>query len=231
MKPNGKKIIVNPKKLIHLGCGPLVERTSWIDCDGSWNARINTLPAWMQRIIRGSLKGINSKMYNWPAHVRYVDLLKPLPFANNSVDAVYASHVWEHLYRKDAERATRQILRILKPGGILRLAVPNLEHYCRVYLSELGSAEAATRLNENLLLRPTFRPTGLKAFYAVFADFHSHKFMYDPPNLCALLEATGFIEVSKMECLESRISEIAEVERSGRVSPTAGFAVEGVKLS
>jgi len=226
---NTKQSKIENSLLINLGCGPLAKPTSWIDCDGSWNARINTLPLCLQRIIRIALQGINSKMHHWPAHVRYVNLLKPLPFASHSADAVYASHVWEHLYRQDAEKVTHEVFRVMKPRGVLRLAVPNLEYYCRVYLSELGSAEAATHLNERLLLRHAWRPAGLKGLYAAFADFHSHKFMYDPPNLCALLEASGFVEVARREVFESRIPEIGEVERADRVSPTAGFAVEGVK--
>jgi len=215
--------------VVNLGCGPLAKRTSWVDCDGSWNARLNALPVWVQQVIRSALRGINSKMHQWPAHVRYINLLKPLPFASDSVDAVYASHVWEHLYRQDAEKVTREVLRVLKPGGVLRLAVPNLEYYCRAYLSDVGSAEAAGNLNEKLLLRLAARPAGIKSLYAAFADFHSHKFMYDAPSLCALLKGAGFEPVERKEAFDSRIPEIVEVESEERVSPTAGIAVEGVK--
>jgi len=167
-------------------------------------------------------------MYVWPPHVRYISLLKPLPFSDNSVDAVYASHVWEHLYYKDAERVTKEVIRVLKPKGILRLCVPNLEYCCRRYLAEVGSDQAAFRLNEGLLLRELDKPSGLKAFYAAVGDFHSHKFMFDEASICSLLRESGFVNVGRKKPLESQIPELPEVENVDRVLP-AGLAVEGTK--
>jgi predicted SAM-dependent methyltransferase len=56
-------------------------------------------------------------------------------FAEGSVDEVYASHVYEHLgYQQELPRALAEIHRILKPGGILRIAVPDLEILCRLFI-------------------------------------------------------------------------------------------------
>lgn len=186
------------------------------------------MPPWIQGVVRWAFGAVNNRMYVWPQHVRYVNLLKPLPFADNSVDAVYASHVWEHLYYRDSKRVTKELVRILKPGGILRLCVPNVEYCCRQYLAELGSDQAAVRLNEGLLFREMSRPTGLKALYAAMGDFHSHKFMFDEASLCALLREASFSDVERKEALDSRIPEISEVESIDRVHP-AGLAVEAVK--
>ena len=68
------------------------------------------------------------------------DLSKPFPFPDGSFDAVYHSNVLEHIRREHAHAFMRECERILKPGGILRVAVPDLERICRLYLENLQSA-------------------------------------------------------------------------------------------
>lgn len=56
-------------------------------------------------------------------------------FAPNSLDGVLAEHVWEHLTWDEAMAATRNIARYLRPGGILRIAVPDGLHTCERYIA------------------------------------------------------------------------------------------------
>jgi predicted SAM-dependent methyltransferase len=214
--------------LHHYGCGPLATKTSWTDFDGSWNLKFAKMPHVIRSIIL-RLLGHRAAQYSWPAHVRYLNLTKKLGFLDDSVDAVYASHVWEHLYFEEALKLTEECYRILKPGGLLRLAVPNLKYHVETYLNS-ASEDAALVLNEQLLYRPKSRPAStLMRLYIAMADFHSHKFMYDAPYLMKIMKEAGFTEVTEMECKMSRIEEIAEIESPRRVSDTAGFAVEGIK--
>jgi predicted SAM-dependent methyltransferase len=46
-------------------------------------------------------------------------------FADRSVDAILAEHVWEHLTPEDASKAARTCYRFLRPSGRLRIAVPD----------------------------------------------------------------------------------------------------------
>ena len=71
----------------------------------------------------------------------YVDIsAKSLHFPNSSFDAVNAYHVFEHLTPREGEHFALEILRVLKPGGIFRISVPDLEQSCRKYLHHLAKA-------------------------------------------------------------------------------------------
>jgi SAM-dependent methyltransferase len=72
--------------------------------------------------------------------VRAFDLRKPLPFGDASFDLVYHSHLLEHLRKDDAPRFVRECYRLLRPGGILRVAIPDLESIARAYLAALENA-------------------------------------------------------------------------------------------
>jgi len=68
-------------------------------------------------------------------HVDYVTPADKLDmFADQSVDLVYSCHMLEHLRRNEVEVVLREWHRVLKQGGILRLAVPDFEKLAEVYL-------------------------------------------------------------------------------------------------
>ncbi len=64
------------------------------------------------------------------------DLLTGLPFDDNHFDVVYHSHVLEHLSSEDGAAMIRECFRVLKPGGIMRVVVPDLEQIARLYLQQ-----------------------------------------------------------------------------------------------
>lgn len=68
------------------------------------------------------------------------DLVSGIPFEAESADVVYHAAVFEHIRRKDAAKFLREIYRVLKPSGIIRIGVPDLEKICRTYLAKLEAA-------------------------------------------------------------------------------------------
>ena len=76
------------------------------------------------------------------------DILKPLPFADGVFDAVYSSHVLEHLQPKQGELFMAEQFRVLRKGGICRVAVPDLEKMVRDYLEQLELAAAKPDLEQ-----------------------------------------------------------------------------------
>jgi predicted SAM-dependent methyltransferase len=74
-------------------------------------------------------------------NTRYIDLsTRPLEFADETFDSVYAYHVFEHLTPVEGDRLAREVLRTLKRGGIFRVSVPDLESLCVQYLAKLDIA-------------------------------------------------------------------------------------------
>lgn len=74
--------------------------------------------------------------------VRRLDLGRPLPFGPGIYEVCYLSHVLEHLPRERVPVLLADILRCLRPGGVLRIVVPDLETIARLYLRELEAAAA-----------------------------------------------------------------------------------------
>ena len=70
------------------------------------------------------------------------DLRQPLPFTAESFTAVYAAHVLEHLWPVEAHRLLGEMHRVLRPGGTVRIVVPDLEGIARSYLASLEQAAA-----------------------------------------------------------------------------------------
>jgi predicted SAM-dependent methyltransferase len=66
--------------------------------------------------------------------VKKIDILKPLPFNNNSFDVVYNSHLLEHVPKNGALILLNECFRIVKPKGIIRIVVPDFELLVRKYL-------------------------------------------------------------------------------------------------
>jgi predicted SAM-dependent methyltransferase len=66
--------------------------------------------------------------------VKSFDLRRGLPEASGTIDVCYSSHVLEHLLTPEAQFLVQDCFRVLKPGGILRLVVPDLENIVREYL-------------------------------------------------------------------------------------------------
>src|SRR5438128_5111852 len=62
------------------------------------------------------------------------DIRRGLPFADESFDACYSSHVLEHIGPRDVQLLLREMYRVLRFGGVIRCVVPDLEGMAKMYL-------------------------------------------------------------------------------------------------
>lgn len=110
---SGTLMNVPDGSLLNIGCGTRFH-PDWVNLD---------------------LRPVHSSIERW-------DASRPLPFADNHISAVYHSHILEHLRKEDALPFVRECHRVLKPGGTLRVAIPDLEAIARIYLESLEEAWA-----------------------------------------------------------------------------------------
>lgn len=155
------------------------------------------------------------------------DLSKGIPAADNSLDIVYHSHFLEHLSYKDAWIFLGECYRVLKPGGIHRAVVPDLELWINAYS------------NGNKLLFDKYLEYGLRgdnhlygtkaAIFMGMLHNHGHKCGWDFEMLCDVLKKIGFGVVNRVMWQESSISEIAQIEPYDGLRCLESFCVECIK--
>jgi predicted SAM-dependent methyltransferase len=116
-------------------------------------------------------------------HVDIVGPVDQLPVRDASASLVYASHVLEHFGRYEYQAVLTEWFRVLAPGGVLRLAVPDFAACAALYY-ESGLADRLTGLVGLLV-------GGQRGAY----DFH--KMIFDEESLRLDLLGTGFAEVRR----------------------------------
>ncbi|HRG59143.1 MAG TPA: methyltransferase domain-containing protein [Bacteroidia bacterium] len=118
------------------------------------------------------------------------NLLSGVPFQDNSFDLVYHSHVLEHFSKSDGEKLIDECFRVLKPGGTLRIAIPDLEQIAKNYLKylEIGidkPNDELIRANYNWMLIEMYDQTvrnnsgGNMAAYIYQDKIVNEDFMYE----------------------------------------------------
>jgi predicted SAM-dependent methyltransferase len=200
---------------LNLGCGS-VRPASWINTDSSINANIQKIPIVGKRI---------SKIFNpieyQGTNVVYMNLNKPWKYDTNSVDIVYASHLFEHLTIKSSNLFLSEAYRTLKPGGIIRVVVPDLYQICKKYIDEYESTKAITDTTKYVMWAINMHREGqygniglLKRIVLEWQGYpHQHKFMYDKNSLQLKFEEFNFVDCTiQVYGVSQSISEIKEVE-------------------
>jgi predicted SAM-dependent methyltransferase len=150
-----------------------------------------------------------------PRHreVLQLDATERFPFPDHSLDYVHAEHLIEHISFQQGQRTLAECRRVLKPGGVVRLATPDLALLVAIYRGDAGpEGEHYLKWAYNAFLRkaPHVHPTfllnhNLRAW--------GHTFVYDAEVLRMALEDAGFVGIEQCELGESRHERLRGVER------------------
>jgi SAM-dependent methyltransferase len=76
------------------------------------------------------------------------NLLKGIPFPDCSYDVVYHSHLLEHLPKENSLKFVKECFRVLKPGGIIRIVVPDFENMVNEYIRVLNCLDNKSEIEE-----------------------------------------------------------------------------------
>lgn len=189
--------------LIHYGCG-LSAPPTWRNFDSSPTLRLQRLP-----LVGAHLRVPGHPTF--PPNVEYGDIVRGLPVAPGSARAVYCSHVLEHLALDEFRAALANTLAYLRPGGIFRLVVPDLEVAARAYVESTDPGAAIAFLRWTLLGHTT-RPRGAADMARSLFGAEHHLWMWDHKGMHAELVRAGFREVRRAEYGDSGEPAFGDVE-------------------
>ena len=201
---------------INVGCGQNPIK-GWRNFDNSLSVRLAMLPFLAELLAK--IRMLNTAQYDFIRFARshlieYGDVAKGLPLLNGCADVLYSSHMLEHLDRSEAAVFLKEARRVLRSGGIIRLAVPDIRKQIQQYM-ESGDADsfiAATRLCQE---RPR---TGSQRLRVLLVGPRNHQWMYDGVSLCRLLSMHGFIDPTIMQLDETNIQNPGPLDLRERLS-------------
>jgi len=191
---------------VQYGCGQSAPVT-WRNFDASPTLRFERIP------IIGRLYTKNESRF--PENVEYGDIVLGLPVNSESCEAVYCSHVLEHLALQDFRMALRNTLRLLRPGGTFRLVVPDLEFLANQYLNNSSSRAAHEFMTETYLGHEK-RMRGLKGLAFSWLGNSQHLWMWDFKAMEMELVDVGFANVRIANFGDSKVERFADVENKAR---------------
>lgn len=125
-----------------------------------------------------------------------------IPFDDTSVDAIFHEHLFEHITLEQGATLMDECFRVLKPGGILQIGVPDAGELIRSYLGDGTYLEA---------LHPN-RPSRLIGVQELFY-WHRHTAMYDDETLALQVRAGGFPTPQPRKFADSDLDLAPDTER------------------
>lgn len=185
----------------------------WENLDKSWNVHLARAPGLRRALARARILTEEQARAVLPRGTIRADIRRGLAYPDASVEFVYASHLIEHMSRWQGLRLLQECKRVLTPGGVIRLATPDLALAVAEYTS--GQAPyGATPADSFMQQLETYRDVeGSVAQRAIRKFvFAPHQWLYDAQSLTLLLTEAGFDEPQARDYREGRLPDLEQLE-------------------
>lgn len=150
--------------------------------------------------------------------VIYLNAKKPFPFEDGTFDYVFSEHLIEHLTYNEGLSMLRESYRVLKPGGRIRIATPDLETLIGLYTPEKSDLQQryVHWIMDKFL-------SGIGVYSEVFVINNAfrnwgHQFIYDRATLQSAMEEVGFIDITRYASGESDDEGLRGIESHGEAA-------------
>lgn len=159
---------------------------------------------------------LNTDFEPCTAEVAFLDATKKFPLPSECLDFVFSEHLIEHVSHESALLMLAECFRTLRPGGVIRLATPNLQNFLRLFEANplpdrVHYVQWAIKRNR----LPQYPAAACFVLNNMFRNW-GHQFLYDPVTLESTLRRAGFAEVKTCSVGESPHPELHNIESHGR---------------
>jgi predicted SAM-dependent methyltransferase len=133
------------------------------------------------------------------------DLRLPLPFPDSCADYIHNEHFIEHLTIPEGLVFMRECFRVLKPGGVLRTATPDLRYVAFRYFFNWKNQDWIHKYGYEWLQTPA------EMMNLVFREWE-HKFIYDAEEMSRRLREAGFARIKREKLNASKHAQLRNRE-------------------
>lgn len=195
---------------LNLGCG-LQAPDGWVNIDRSPSLVLDRMQV-VKKALRTARVLQPEHMVAWPRNIRMVNVLKPFPYQDGQVEAIYSSHMLEHLYYEQAISVLRECHRVIQPGGVLRLALPDAAEFARsLTASSPDDAEAGLKFSQSLNMQPLHAPSRRQRLVSRFASA-PHRWQPTAALVMRMVRNGGFTDVRECSFLDGKLPDLGSVE-------------------
>ncbi|MFZ1721944.1 MAG: methyltransferase domain-containing protein [Microgenomates group bacterium] len=162
------------------------------------------------------IKGwLNSELYGSPEMIP-LDLTKKFPVPDNSFDYLFCEHTIEHFSLEQGRNIFAEFFRVLKPGGKVRMATPDLKFLIDLYKKEKKPVQKRYIAWSSKEFFPKLGIVHETFVINNFVRAWGHQFIYDLAAFKILLPKAGFKNITKHKPGESRDKHLRGLELHGK---------------